>query len=165
MFKLSIKESVMTTTTTSEDRETVNHLIEICHDGEEGFTAAGNALETSAPELAAELKECSTQRHDFAADLETQLVQLGEEPSSDGTVAGAARRGWMHLKNALSKNHALAILEACEHNEDIAVSAYRDALARDLPPAIRELVMMQHEAVERVHDRIRMLRDAAKENA
>ena len=156
--------SISTLTTPVEVRETVNHLIEICHDGESEFAAAAKALETAAPELAAELSEYNTQRHDFAADLETQLVQFGEEASTDGTVAGAARRGLMHLKNVLSKNHALAILEACEHNEDISVAAYRDSLKVDLPPFIQDLIGMQFEAVQRVHDRIRMLRDAARDN-
>jgi hypothetical protein len=49
------------------------------------------------------------------------------------------------VKAKLSTYDDLAVLEDCEHGEAVALASYRDALERDLPAPIRNLVERQYE--------------------
>ncbi|HTS05750.1 MAG TPA: aldehyde dehydrogenase, partial [Candidatus Eisenbacteria bacterium] len=54
------------------------------------------------------------------------------------------------------------ILDWLEHGEDFAKDAYQKALTSDLPENIAVIVRRQATNVQQVHDRVKMLRDAAK---
>jgi uncharacterized protein (TIGR02284 family) len=105
----------------------------------------------------------SQQRHEFADDLREALGDVtGETVVDHGTMAGALHRGWINLKQALTSRDRLAILSECERGEDAAVHAYEEATSVALPEQLAGLVLTQMRAVQRVHDRVRALRDAEK---
>ena len=133
---------------------TLQHLIETCRDGQNGFETAAS--------LQAELTQYSLQRQRFAADLELALDTLGEAKHEGGSVAGALHRGWMNLKSAIASNDRYAVLAECERGEDSAVKAYREAAAATLAAGLETLIESQYEQVQRVHDRVKELRDAAR---
>jgi uncharacterized protein (TIGR02284 family) len=54
------------------------------------------------------------------------------------------------------------ILEWLEQGEDVAKDAYKKALTGNLPATLLEIVRRQTNSVQRVHDRVKMLRDQAK---
>jgi uncharacterized protein (TIGR02284 family) len=139
--------------TTQEVGPTVNHLIEICRDGQIGFETAAKAVKETS--LAAELTQYSMQR-------EVSLDTMGESFRDAGSVAGALHRGWMNLKAAVASNDRYAVLAECERGEDSAVKAYREAIAGNLSPNLQTLVESQYEQIQRVHDRVKELRDAAR---
>jgi uncharacterized protein (TIGR02284 family) len=56
------------------------------------------------------------------------------------------------------------VLSECERGEDSAVEAYQQAISHDLPSPVRDMVELQYDAVRRVHDRIKSLRDASKKS-
>jgi len=149
------------TTATHDNRTVLTTLVGICHDGELGFAAASGALPADERLLKPELLQYSRQRREFADDLAAQLLNLGEEEPSHGTLAGTVHRGWMRLKEAVMANHRFAILTECERSEAVALSTYLEVLGSGLPPQIHNLVNMQYVAVSGVHRRIRELRDAA----
>ena len=62
----------------------------------------------------------------------------------------------------ISKSDRHAILAECERGEDVAVAAYRKAAAAQLPQSLANIVSTQHAAIQRVHDRVKALRDASK---
>jgi len=64
----------MTTATTSVE-ETLNGLIEICRDGQQGFDAAVSSIENG--ELKTELREFSRHWSEFAAQLSGAMEQMG----------------------------------------------------------------------------------------
>ncbi len=72
---------------------------------------------------------------------------------------GAVHRGWVSLKAAASSRDAKAVLEECERGEDYAKAKYGEALKRDLPAGVRELVEQQYRGVVENHDRVRDLRN------
>jgi len=146
-----------TTTTTS----TINGLIEICKDGQEGFQDASENVKHS--DLKTLFSGYSLQRSKFAGDLQKMVIGLGEEPETTSSIASAVHRGWIDLKAAVTRGSDHAILAECERGEDHAVSAYRDALAEELPANIREIVLTQSAAVQAAHDDIRDRRDACAE--
>jgi uncharacterized protein (TIGR02284 family) len=74
-------------------------------------------------------------------------------------------RGWVAVKTKLTRYDDPAVLEECERGEDTALSSYRDALDRDLPPPIRSLVDHQYEGAKRNHEQVRRMRDAMRSAA
>jgi uncharacterized protein (TIGR02284 family) len=143
----------------SELRSTLNHLIQTCRDGQEGFlTAAENV---KGDELKRLFNECSLQRAKFTGELQTAAHGLGDSnPENASSVSGTLHRGWINLKTAIGGRDQHAILEECERGEDVAVAQYKKALASELPGDIREMIQHQHAAVLATHDRIKALRDA-----
>jgi len=150
----------MATLLTSEVQHTVNKLIETCRDGQNGFQTAAENI--NDPVLQSELTQYSEQRRQFALDLKNALIEAGETPSDGGSAAAALHRGWINLRQAISKNDRYAILAECERGEDSALDAYRDAMSATLPASIGYIVENQHAYVKQAHDRIKNLRDSAK---
>ena len=145
---------------THDITSTLDDLIQTCIDGKDGFAAAADGVDD--PSLRAELQGYSSQRQDFATDLRTLVAAFGQEPTDRGSVAAAAHRGWIKLRDALTTNDRYAILAECERGEDVAVASYRKALGVGLPPEYAQVVQTQYAAIQRTHDRIKALRDAAR---
>jgi len=147
-------------TVTDNTHSVLNNLLETCRDGQNGFDTAAKAVDE--PGLKAELMQYSMQRQDFAAELRASITSLGEKPSDSGSVAAAMHRGWINVKSLVTGSSRHSVLDECERGEDSALHAYRDAISAGLPAAVQSVVQSQAEQVQRVHDRIRALRDASK---
>lgn len=150
-------------TTTTDIRQTLERLLQTCIDGQNGFEAAAKAVDE--PTLKAELLQYSLQRQDFASELRAAVAALGEKPSESGSVSAALHRGWMNIKTAVSSNDRYAVLAECERGEDAALAEYREAVHGGLPQVVAPIIQTQFDQVQRVHDRVRALRDAAKTKA
>lgn len=138
---------------------TLNNLIETCKDGQEGFQQAAEGVKDSS--LKTLFYEYSQQRSQFVGELQGLVRELGGDPETSSSVAGALHRGWINIKSAVTGQDDAAILNECERGEDIAKNAYKDALAADLPANVTSVVQTQATGVQQAHDRIRGLRDAA----
>ena len=145
-------------TTTVSLASLINSLIETCKDGEEGFrSAAENVKKADFQNL---FHELAAQRRQFATELQGLVRSFGEDPEQSGSMAGAAHRGWMELKSAITSGEEHAILVECERGEDSAVAAYREALDHNELPANLRAILRQHfMGVQAAHDRVRDLRD------
>lgn len=140
--------------------ETLNDLVQICIDGDKGFSAAVELLDDA--QLKRELVEFSLTRRRFASEIQALVAQEGEDPAKTGDTSAALHRGWMNVKTLISRNDRYAVLAECERGEDSAVEAYRNALNSDLPPDVSIVIQRQATEIQRAHDRIRSLRDSAK---
>ena len=138
---------------------TLNNLIETCKDGQEGFQQAAEGVQDSS--LKSLFYEYSQQRAQFVGELQGLVRELGGEPETSSSLAGAVHRGWINIKSAVTGQDDAAILNECERGEDVAKSAYKDALAADLPSNVASVVQTQATQVQQAHDRIRGLRDSA----
>jgi uncharacterized protein (TIGR02284 family) len=140
-------------------RCTLNHLIQTCKDGQEGYlTAAENVSDAEAKTF---FNECSLQRAKFTGELQTLAHELGDSnPEYASSVSGALHRGWINLKSAVLSGDAHAILRECERGESIAVSEFTKALELALPANIREIVSRQCGAITEAHHRVRAMADA-----
>jgi uncharacterized protein (TIGR02284 family) len=136
----------------------LNELIETCKDGQEGFKQAAEGVERS--DLKSLFFEFSQQRAHFAGELQSLVQTLGSEPETTGSTAGALHRGWINLKSALTGKDEKAILNECERGEDSAKSTYKDALEKNLPSNIADVVRNQFDSVKMAHDRVKALRDS-----
>jgi uncharacterized protein (TIGR02284 family) len=143
----------------TELRVTLNHLIQICRDGQEGFLTAAENI--GHDEAKAVLNEYSLQRAKFTGELQTAAHDLGNSnPENVSTVGGAFHRGWMNIKTAILGRDRHAILSECERGEEVAMVEYKKALQMLLPAPIRETLQDQFEAIRTAHARITALRDA-----
>jgi uncharacterized protein (TIGR02284 family) len=134
---------------------TLNQLIQTCKDGEQGFqTAAGAVDDVNLQHL---LESYSQQRSEFAAELQSEVHRLAQDPARSGHAAAALHRGWMDIKALVSGRDEAAIIAECERGEDLAVKAYEQALASPLPQDVRAVVERQLGKIKEAHDQIRSL--------
>ena len=138
----------------------VENLIETCKDGQKGYQDA--AEHAKRPDLRTYFNELSIERGSFTAELQTELAHLGKpDKKVSGSVGGAVRRAWIDTKANLGGGDK-SILESLEAGEDSAKEAYQKALTGALPAELAEMVRRQAASVQRAHDKVRSLRDAAK---
>jgi uncharacterized protein (TIGR02284 family) len=132
-----------------EVRGILNDLIETCKDGEQGFrTAAEKAKESSLKSL---FTKYSLQRAEYGRELQALVTQMGGDPATSGHVSASLHRGWMNLKEALSKNEDKALIEECEAGEDAALKNYREARTKALPVSVTTTLQRQSTGVEEAH--------------
>ena len=140
----------------SDVADVLNGLIATCKDGEEGFrTAADKAKEASLKSL---FSKYSSQRAAYAAELQSAVSALGESPSEHGHVTASLHRGWINVKEALSKDEDKALIDEAEAGEDAAKKAYTDAVAKSLPSDVGTIVRKQYDGVLAAHNVIRDLK-------
>lgn len=139
---------------------TLNGLIEICKDGQNGFKDAAEGVERS--DLKTLFYEFSQQRSEFVGVLQGLVRNLGGDPETAGSISGTVHRGWLNIKAAVTGQDEGAILNECERGEDYAKEAYAEALELNLPDNIADVLSQQSQAVLAAHNRIRALRDAEK---
>ena len=140
--------------------ETLHDVIENLIDGHEGFQKIGEHLkdETLKKYFLAE----SLKRSQFRGDLETLLHSTGDhDPKESGSVSGALHRTWGDIKAHLGGgDHTL--LETAEQGEDAAKKAYKDALQKELPMPVKQLLTTQYEHIQKSHDYVKAARDSSK---
>jgi uncharacterized protein (TIGR02284 family) len=139
---------------------TLHDVIESLIDGHEGFQKISEHLkgETLKKYFYAE----SLKRSQFRGELEDLLHSTGDhDPKESGSVSGALHRTWGDIKAHLGAgDHAL--LETAEQGEDAAKKAYKEALEKDLPAPVRELLTTQYAHVQQSHDYVKAARDSSK---
>ncbi|MBI4397147.1 MAG: PA2169 family four-helix-bundle protein [Elusimicrobia bacterium] len=138
----------------------LNELIETCRDGENGFRTAADGVEDS--ELKDLFHRYSQQRAQFTSELKRVVSNLGGRPEERGSAAGAAHRGWINIKSAVTGKDEDAIISEAERGEDAAVRSYQDVLNQDLPSDVRAIVESQYSLVKEAHDHISALERAGR---
>jgi uncharacterized protein (TIGR02284 family) len=145
----------------STDARVTKDLIHTLEDGKEGFARAAERLRDSdRPDLSDHFDRFSSQRDRFAKELQTMAAGYGDQIDDSGTVVGTLHRGWMAVKDAVSGNDAVGVLDAAEQGEDHALTQYRSALDEDISIDLRTVVERQFGEVQAAHDTVRSLRDA-----
>jgi uncharacterized protein (TIGR02284 family) len=138
---------------------TLNGLIETLKDGQEGYKQSAGGVDD--PQLRSTFNALSLQRSKFAGELQSEVESLGDpDPEDSSSVAGSMHRAWINVKSAVTNRDRHAILAEAERGEDAAVSAYKDAMEKELPAPVKEIVTRQSAEVKTAHDKIRNLRDA-----
>ncbi|MCQ0166608.1 aldehyde dehydrogenase [Pseudomonas sp. S12(2018)] len=144
----------------------LNNLIEYSKDGEKGFKTS--AEDAKNPDLKAFFLQREGECRSAAADLQQHVRSLGGDPETTTSLSGDMHRAWVNLKSSLTSNDDKAVLEEVERGEDHALKAYKDALeklAKLNVPAVDPayaLVERQYHGVQRNHDQVKVLRDAAR---
>jgi uncharacterized protein (TIGR02284 family) len=135
----------------------VKTVIEVLHDGHEGFAKIGEHLKDPSA------KQFFIGESQVRAKFEHELKHAaGVSEDVGGTAAGAVHRSWGDLKAHLGGgDHTL--LETAEQGEDAAKKAYKEALEdQDIHSSIREVLVRQQSHISASHDRVKALRDSTK---
>ena len=138
---------------------TLNGLIETCKDGQEGFKEAAEGVERS--DLKSLFYEIGQQRAKFAGELQSLVREMGGDPETTSSTAGALHRSWINIKSLVTGKDEAGILNEAERGEDSAKKAYKDALATNLPANAQTVVQKQADEVNKAHDKVRDMRDSA----
>lgn len=142
-----------------EVQSTVHHLIERCKDGAKGYKTASEDVEDQ--DLKDLFRKYAVQRDSMITELQDQLHKMGQTDSESSSIEGTMHRAWIDLKSALTSRDRKRVLEECERGEDYAVKAYKEALEKNLPTQLKQIVEQQYQDVKHAHDHIRTLRDNA----
>src|ERR1700735_5617165 len=138
----------------------IEDLIETCKDGQKGYQDAASHVKRT--DLKTFFNEQSLERPRFAGELEAELIRLGKpDKKVSGSVGGSLRRAWIDTKVSLGGGDK-TILESVEAGEDTAKESYQKAITGDLPEDIAQIVRRQAASVQKAHDKVKSLRDAAK---
>ena len=141
----------------------LNDLIKINNDRVAGYE---KALESTTD---ADLKTLFTKYIEQSklnkAELTDKLHILGGDPTNGTTIAGKFYHAWIDVRAKFSKKDRHSILADCEYGEDVANTAYRNALDdKELiwkADDIVSILSRQLKTLKDAHDNIKDLRDAA----
>ena len=126
----------------SDLEKTLKDVINVLEDGQKGFADIGEHLKDDTLKryfLAESLK-----RANFRGELENELHRHGvKDVHEEGTTAG---------------DHTL--LETAEQGEDSAKKVYKQALEKELPAPLRQLLEEQNRHIISSHNYVRDHRDA-----
>lgn len=138
----------------------LNNLIETCKDGQEGFKTC--AEDTKNPELKALFTKHAEECAHAAGELQTEVIALGGTPEDSTSVSGDLHRRWVDVKSIFTGKDEEAVLNEAERGEDVAMKAYKEALAEPLPANVYAIIERQFHGVQRNHDQIKALRNIAR---
>lgn len=139
----------------STDEKITKDLIQTLEDGTNGFRSAAEKLDgDDRADLARQFRTYSDERSKFADELRTLAASYGDQVHESGSVAAAAHRGWIAVKDALSGSDPDGVVAAALTGEDHAVSEFRTALDADISPELRVVVERQSAAVQSVRDEV-----------
>lgn len=138
----------------------LNNLIETCKDGQEGFKTCAEDIKN--PELKALFTKHAQECAHAAGELQAEVIALGGMPEDSTSVSGDLHRRWVDVKSIFTGKDEEAVLNEAERGEDVALKAYKEALAEPLPANVYAIIERQFHGVQRNHDQIKALRNIAR---
>lgn len=136
----------------SHDTTVLNTLIATTLDSMKGYRESAEASENATHRQF--FNQMAEERSQVAADLQAHVRSLGGEPETESSTAGAAHRGWVSLKSAITGRDEQAIVNEVERGEDYIKEKYETAMADDeLSPEARGLLEKCFASIRKGHDR------------
>lgn len=145
--------------TKSPDVSTLNGLIATTRDSIEGYSDA--AEKANNDQYASMFRHFADQRQRVVGELTQTVRDCGGDPDTSGTVAGAAHRTWMDLRNAVTGTDDKAIIAEVERGEDHIKAKFEEAMREtDLSPKTSQTIANCYQSIREGHDRVRDLKHA-----
>jgi len=142
--------------TNAQTIRTLNELIIVCRDGENGFHVCAEHVRDE--QLKTLFLERASACARAAVELQNLVLELGGEPAREtSSVFGTMHRRWINVRATFTGDDDATIVAECERGEDYALEIYRNALDDHLPDFVRRIVLQQFEGVMNNHDQIRIL--------
>lgn len=143
----------------SHDISVLNTLIATTLDSMKGYRESAEDSENSTH--AQFFREMAEERSQVASDLQQQVRSLGGDPEMDSSTAGAAHRGWLDLKAAITGHDEQAVVNEVERGEDYIKSKFEAALKDDeLSAAARGAIEASFGSIRKGHDRASQMKHA-----
>ncbi|HEX6224824.1 MAG TPA: PA2169 family four-helix-bundle protein [Chryseolinea sp.] len=156
-------ERAEATTTTKETIEVLNDLVAINNDRIAGYEKAIEETKEKDNDLKVLFALMIDESRKIRLNLADEVQTLGGEYDRGTTASGKLYRAWMDVKAVFTGHDRHTVLANCERGEDAAQNAYKDALnEKNVPAYIRTMLEEQKQTLKASHDKIKVLRDAAK---
>lgn len=139
--------------------DTLNDLIRIVQDSHEGYQQAAESSEDE--DIKALFSDLAAQRGAIVRELQRSVAEQGGAPDIGGTLVGGAHRFFLGLRAAVMGHEREAILAEVQRGESECVRRYEEALGKELPPEIADVVGQHLVRIRTDLDRMAALRDAA----
>ncbi|AIZ31635.1 PA2169 family four-helix-bundle protein [Pseudomonas sp. K1(2024)] len=146
--------------------DVLNNLIEYSKDGEKGFKESADDVKN--PQLKAFFEQRAIDCAQAARELQAEVRHLGGDPETSTSFSGDLHRGWLNLKSMFTGKDEEAVLNTVEEGEDHALKAYKEAREKlvklNNANAHNALTLVdgQLQGVQRNHDQVKTLRNAAR---
>ena len=142
---------------TDTDISTLNSLIKTTLDSVKGFEEATKDSDTGR--FSSFFSEFARDRRQVVSRLQDEVRRLGGNPEDDSSVAGAAHRTFLNLKQTVMGSDDKAIIEEVERGEDYLKEKYEAALRdSDLSQQTRAVIEQAFTSVRAGHDTARSLK-------
>jgi uncharacterized protein (TIGR02284 family) len=140
----------------------LNDLVKINNDRITGYEkAAEGTIDKDLKDLFAGYIEDSKR---YNAELRDHLHVLGGDPTDSTTLAGKLYHTWIDVRSKFTGKDRQSILSDCEFGEDVANTAYRNALDdKELiwkDDKVVSILSHHLKELKAAHDKIKELRDA-----
>lgn len=132
---------------TADLNRTLNHLIAVCRDSEEGFGKAAKGVPSE--HLRNRFLRIARERADFSEELAEEVRKLGGDAASSGHPSGIQHRGWSELESRIRPKDDASFVAECEAGEQNTLRHYDDALKRKMPRELHVKIERQRDAVAR----------------
>ena len=140
----------------------INDLIEINNDRVAGFEKAIADINDENIDLKAIFQEYAEQSRKNGQELAAIFGSV-DEVETGNSLSGTLHRAWIDVKSLFGGSDRAGILSEAERGEDAIKKAYQEALSsNELPSNAIETVRSQAQGINAAHDKIKLLRDAAK---
>lgn len=145
--------------------EAMNDLIKINNDRIEGYEKAIEELQDGEnSDLKSLFSEMISESRTYRSELESKVVSYGGSTDGGTTTSGKLYRAWMDVRAAFSGGDRASVLSNCEAGEDAAQKAYKSAIEdADVMEETKVLLRNQQQSLRSSHDKIKALRDSAKQ--
>jgi uncharacterized protein (TIGR02284 family) len=142
---------------TANDVSVLNNLIKTTLDSVKGFRDAAEGAEGSR--FTSLFTQMASDRERVVSELQEVVRQRGGTPEDSSSIAGAAHRTFMNLKDMLVARDEKAIINEVERGEDYIKAKYEAAIAdANLPVETRAVVERCFASVREGHDRVSALK-------
>lgn len=143
----------------SHDISVLNTLIATTLDSMKGYRESAEDSENSTH--AQFFREMAEERSQVASDLQAHVRSLGGDPEMDSSTAGAAHRGWVDLKAAITGHDEQAVVNEVERGEDYIKGKFEAAMKDDeLSAAARGAIETAFGSIRKGHDRASQMKHA-----
>lgn len=109
--------------------------------------------------------EIATSRESNASELQNALSVSGEFHEQESSLAAPLRSWWMKVRDTIQSDEEVGLLSALESSEDQILHAYEKSLKETAGSPLNAQLHEQVANIKKGHDRVRDLRDAAKERS
>lgn len=118
----------------------LQHLVTIGVDGEEGYTKAAEMV--SSKNLLAQFEQSATARNIQTEAIRNYLSDNGvEKPEHEGGFGGTLHRAWLDIKGTLSNRSDSVSVSSCLTGDKAAIEAYEGVLEeKNLPQDLHSLL-------------------------
>ena len=133
----------------------LDDLIEVDREVGEGFEQASEIAQDSRTRGV--LMRAALQRTRFVHELQSEVRELGGDPTVCERRVGHLQRSWLALHAARRAQDTAAAIAACTTGDLQTLDAYRAVIAAGLPLRTRALLRRQELEIEMLHGALQSL--------